>query len=211
MASSIIGECCHAQGRLGDALGYLHRALELQRETGNRRAEVDTLRRLALVRAEAGCDAEAFDLARGALTLADEIGDRRGQADTRNAVAACHRRLGHEREAAELHRQALRLARRTSMRYPEAVALIGLAASGPAAGDAETVFAHEALALTRKIGYRCLEGQALTTLAGIHLARDQPEQAIEHSRHALAIDRETGQRLHQAQTLLLLGLARRLT
>jgi tetratricopeptide (TPR) repeat protein len=91
------------------------------------------------------------------------------------------------------------------------VALIGLAASGPAAGDAETVFAHEALALTRKIGYRCLEGQALTTLAGIHLARDQPEQAIEHSRHALAIDRETGQRLHQAQTLLLLGLARRLT
>jgi tetratricopeptide (TPR) repeat protein len=97
------------------------------------------------------------------------------------------------------------------MRYPEAVALIGLAVTGRCAGDRETALAHarEAVTLSHDIGYRCLEGQALTALADIHLAHAEPAEAADHAQHALAIHRETGQRLHQAHTHLLLGHTRR--
>jgi hypothetical protein len=64
--------------------------------------------------------------------------------------------------------------------------------------------------LARQTGYRLLEGQALTTLASLQLAQDQPHQAIEPAGQALAIQCDTGHRLGQAHTLLVLGHALRI-
>jgi len=49
----------------------------------------------------------------------------------------------------------------------------------------------------------------LTTLASIQLAQDQRHRAIQLASQALAIQRDTGHRLGQAHTLLVLGHALR--
>jgi tetratricopeptide (TPR) repeat protein len=63
--------------------------------------------------------------------------------------------------------------------------------------------------LARQAGFRLLEGQALTTIASIQLAQDQRHRAIQLASQALAIQRDTGHRLGQAHTLLVLGHALR--
>jgi Tetratricopeptide repeat len=65
--------------------------------------------------------------------------------------------------------------------------------------------------MAREHGYQLFEGKALTTLAGIDLDLDQPDQAREHAEQALALHRVTGQRLGQARTLVILGHALRRT
>ncbi|HEV2824395.1 MAG TPA: tetratricopeptide repeat protein, partial [Actinomycetota bacterium] len=97
----------------------------------------------------------------------------------------------------------------TQSRYPEVVALLGLATTHQHLDHLDQAHscAQQALTLARQTGYRLLEGQALTTLASTQLAQDQPHRAIEPARQALAIQRDTGHRLGQAHTLLILGHA----
>jgi hypothetical protein len=61
-----------------------------------------------------------------------------------------------------------------------------------------------ALALARDAGLWVLEGQSLSALAEVHLARNEPLQAVEHANRALAVHRATGHRLGAAATRRLL-------
>src|SRR5439155_5461123 len=56
-------------------------------------------------------------------------------------------------------------------------------------------------------GYRVLEADALAALAATDLATNTIHQAIDHARAALDIHQQTGYRLGQANTHLLLGHA----
>ncbi len=211
IAASSLGEFRHAQGHLGEALDLLTCAGGMLQETANRRAEADNLRLLAQVHSDLGRSDQALGMARAAHCLAREAGDSKGEADALNTLGVLLRHRGNCAGAAELHQQALDLACRAGIRHPETVALIGLAAAagavGARPGRAETVLdgAHHALALTREIGYRCLEGQALAALAGLDSSCGQVDQAIGRARQALTLLRDTGQRLHEAHCELLLG------
>jgi tetratricopeptide (TPR) repeat protein len=57
------------------------------------------------------------------------------------------------------------------------------------------------------IGYRVIEGRALTALADLQLANDRSDQAIDYAERALASHRRTGDRLGIARTLIVLGRA----
>jgi Flp pilus assembly protein TadD len=61
--------------------------------------------------------------------------------------------------------------------------------------------------VARQAGYRLLEGRALATVAGIRLDRNDVDQAIHDANEAVAVHRETGDRLGEARTLVLLGRA----
>jgi tetratricopeptide (TPR) repeat protein len=111
-----------------------------------------------------------------------------------------HHRLGQRAHAIRHYGQALELIRQTGDGYPETETLIGLAA---ATGEAE--HARRALVLAERAGFRALRGQAMTVIAEIHLARRRRDDAIEHATHALAIHRETGDRLGEARTLAVLA------
>ena len=63
--------------------------------------------------------------------------------------------------------------------------------------------------LTRRAGFRVLEGQALTAVAAVHLDQGELDLAIRRARHAATLHHEAGHRLGEARTLLVLGHALR--
>jgi DNA-binding SARP family transcriptional activator/tetratricopeptide (TPR) repeat protein len=195
-----LGATAHDLGHLHDAMSQLNQALGKNREAGDRGGEVDTRNELAVVHGEAGHHRQAFEHADAALALAREMAYRHGEINVLNTVGAIHQRLGHDDDMADHHRRALTLARDIGYRYGEAQALIGLAAASHSLVDARA-----AAELCGTAGYRVLEGQACTVLAVIQLNRDQTAVASDHAAKALAIHRQTGHRLGEAGTLIILG------
>jgi tetratricopeptide (TPR) repeat protein len=78
-----------------------------------------------------------------------------------NSLGAIHHSLGDDDEAARQYQQALQVAIAAGTPYPQVEALLGRAAAHRA-DQPRLARAHadQALALSRRIGYRMLEGQA---------------------------------------------------
>ncbi|MCP2246123.1 AfsR/SARP family transcriptional regulator [Lentzea aerocolonigenes] len=199
-----LGHTQRARGLPVEAAELLTRALALHQESGNRGGEAQTRGRLAATCGDLGRAAEALEHARTGLFLAQEAGDPRTEVEALAALAAVDHRLGHRTDAIRHYRQALDLVRNTGDRYPEIDILIGLATV-----TADPALARQALALARNAGYRALEGQALTAVAGILLASGNPRDGTDHAFQALAVHRETGHRQAEAATLAVLRRARR--
>ena len=91
----------------------------------------------------------------------------------------------------------------------EIEALLGLALTRQHLGELDRAgaLAERAAALAGRRGYRVLEGQAITALAGIDLDLDRPEQAVARADRALALHRATGHRIGRVRTLLVRGRA----
>ncbi|GLZ38092.1 BTAD domain-containing putative transcriptional regulator [Actinokineospora sp. NBRC 105648] len=198
-----LGQAQRARGRTAEAVELLCRSLDLQCEAGNRGGEAETRSRLALAHGDRGHRAVALECAGTGLALAREAGDPRTEAEALAALAAVLARFGDRPEAVRRYGQALDLIRETGDRYPEVDALIGLAAV-----TADPGRARQALALAEQAGYRALQGQALTTLAGALFSRGEPGAATEHARGALAVHLETGHGLGETRTLSLLARLR---
>jgi DNA-binding SARP family transcriptional activator len=196
-----LGEAYHALGRLDEARDLLETALAMHRAARDRTAEGETVRILAGVHRDQGRLGEAYRLAEAAVELAREPGDRRIEADTLNTLGSICVRQGDRARAADLHDRALSLALEAQARYPELVALTGLAT---ALGTVERarVLGAQAVRLAAQAGYRLLEGQARLALAH---AQDDPCRAVAEAREAVAVNRATGHRLGEARALLLLG------
>ena len=96
-------------------------------------------------------------------------------------------------------------------RYDECNGLITLAANLIPVGSPTraTDFAQHALGIARDVGYRALEGQALSVLADIALTGPQTWRAVDLATEALSVQRQCGDRLGIAATLCILGIALR--
>jgi tetratricopeptide (TPR) repeat protein len=155
---------------------------------------------------EAGRAAVAIELAEAALTEHRATGDRRYEADSLNVLGTAHQRGGDLTAATECHRQALEISRRIGVHRHEVVAMIGLARCADDPGRLEaTEHARAAVDLARGDGLRLLEGPALTALATVLLNSGDLTTATEQAEQALAVQRETNQRLGQARALEILG------
>lgn len=190
----------HDLGQFDEALSHLRLALSKQREVGDRGAEVEARNELAAVLRDTGELSTALAEAHAALTLARDIDYRHTEVDALNTLGTIHLRLGHQGTAVDHHQQALALARDTAHRYGETRALIGLAAA-----RRDPVTSRQAVELAAKVGYRVLEGQARTVLAAVQLDRGELDDAAELASQALAMHRETGHRLGEAEALIVLG------
>ncbi|MGW4399863.1 BTAD domain-containing putative transcriptional regulator [Amycolatopsis nivea] len=195
-----LGQIQHARGRTAEAVELLCRSLDLQCVAGNRCGEAETHSRLALAHCDRGDRAVALECASTGLALAREAGDPRVEAVALAALAAVLARFGDRAEATRRYEQARGLVRETGDRYQEAAALIGLTAV-----TADPAPARAALALAGRAGYRMVQGQALTALAGALLARGERGIAADHARSALAVHRETGHLPGERRTMALLS------
>lgn len=195
-----LGSVLHDLGQYSEAMAHLQSALTMHREVGDRGAEVETSNGLAAVLRDAGDHNAALEHAQAALTLARAIPYPPGEVDALNTLGTIHLCLGHRSTAVDHHRQAQALARDTAHRYGETHALIGLAA---ARWDQEA--ARQAVELANKVGYLVLEGRAKTVLAAILAGQEQFAEAAVLAEEALAVQRETGHRLGEAEALLVLG------
>jgi tetratricopeptide (TPR) repeat protein len=218
-ATSNLGMVCHELGQLPLALEHLERGLEMHREIGERYGEANTLNSLAALQHDLGRDGPALDLVRAALALAAEIGGQRTEAEATSTLAAIELSMGQHQRAVEHYQRALRTLRTNGIAYPQVQALIGLATAYCRVGGFDRVLdqpvnhaldrafhhARSALVLARSAGLRVLEGQALSVLAEVHLARGEPERATDRARQALAVHRETGHQPGETRTVRLLS------
>jgi DNA-binding SARP family transcriptional activator/tetratricopeptide (TPR) repeat protein len=189
-----------ASGRLAPAREHIEQALVVGRAAGNRYIEARARCSLARVEHESGRLAEAAVEAEAAVALADEVGENRTRADAHTVLGDVTLSLGRPEVAAGAYAAAIRIADSDASRYERLTALVGSAYAHQArsAAGAATAAASEALEAAGKAGYRLLEGKALTALATIQAAPDL-------ARQALAVHRETGDRLAEARTLRLLA------
>ncbi|MEV0388784.1 BTAD domain-containing putative transcriptional regulator [Nonomuraea sp. NPDC050643] len=202
-----LGEIHHQSGRFDQAHRFLAEALSLHRRSGDPVGEAEALLCLSSIRRDTG--RPALDLARAALGLARDIGDARLEADAFNTLGSIHHRLGEHLQAVEHHRQALGAATDIGLGHARAEALIGLAAAHRDLGghDRAHELIEQATTVVNEAGFRLLEGHVLTVLTGLWLAEADLRQALRTGRRALAVHRETGHRLGEAHTHLLLGRA----
>jgi len=206
-----LGEAYRDLGQLERARECLGRAQALARQIDSRYGQAYVLHALAAVERDAGRYQQALALVEAALALTLENRHAVLEVYARNTLGSILLGLGRLGQAAEQHRRVLALACQADNRYPQAEALLGLAAADRAQGQpAEAVeHARQALALTRapQGGYRILQGQAQTALAAAQIELGDAEQAIAHARQALEIQRQTGHRLGEARALVVLGHA----
>jgi tetratricopeptide (TPR) repeat protein/transcriptional regulator with XRE-family HTH domain len=192
------------------ALDQATEAVAIQRKVGDRLGEAHTLLTIVTVYRDRGKRTYALEVAHTALALARDTHECQVTTAALNVLGTIYRDLGRDQEADDHHQQALSLARQTGEPYSEVEALLGLAVThlGEHA-DRTSVLARRALTIARRHEYRMLEGRAHTCLARIHLLRGDPRRGARLGWQALAIHRETGHRLGEARTLLLLGHALR--
>jgi len=207
-----LGEVLHALGDLERAGELLHEAHRTLSEIGDRAAQAYTLRCLAAVHRDTGALVRALEVAGKAIETARELGDQRLVTEVSNTIGTVHHRLGDQARAIEHHERALRAARQAGDRYPEIEAQLGLVAAYRDSGQqmAARTHAEDALATSRRCRYRALEGLTGTALASVALAEGDPRAAIDQAHQALAVHQETGHRLGQARTHVVLGHAYRL-
>ncbi|MBO0870155.1 MAG: tetratricopeptide repeat protein, partial [Micromonosporaceae bacterium] len=201
-----LGVVCHDLGRLDEAYQHLNGALTLHSRLGRRAGEAETRQHLALLMNDLGRSEEAVRQAEAAVRLTEDTGQRRVQAIALNVLGTIC--LGQRRpeQAVTHHRKALTLAASPTDR-PRVDALVGLAAAYRALGRYDEAARHagQVLEITRRAGFRTVEGRALAAQASIQLATGQHRAALDTAEQALAIFRETGYRLGEARILTLLG------
>jgi tetratricopeptide (TPR) repeat protein/transcriptional regulator with XRE-family HTH domain len=194
-----LAEVWHALGRHDEAREHIDQALALAEPIGSRGNVAEGLRLLAAwyrdVGDGAGALAKALELAEAAMEVAHQCGPERYKANCLNTTASIHIRLGQHTRALEEHGQALELAKTAADRYRLASALIGMATAHHHLGRPGLALTHadQALTVARHAGYRLLECEALRCLAAARLAED-PHEAADRARQALAIHAETGYR-----------------
>jgi DNA-binding SARP family transcriptional activator len=193
-------------GNLDESLRYFGEALALAREVSDPTLESMTLCSTAVVHHVAGRYREALALIDSSSTLARSIGDKQQDAYPLNILARVHNSLGDHRRAVADLTEVLSLVQ-DDRPFARTEALIDLAIAHTclAEYDQASEAAHDALALSRKMGYRMREGQVLTALAEIRLGQARRDDARAYAEAALESHRTTGYRLGEAQTLAVLG------
>jgi len=193
-------------GLLDEALLHHTEALNLCRELGDHGEEFGALANVADATLALGRRAEALELAQTSLRMALELDDPRVEAEVRNIIGAILRDAGDLTAALAEHRLALDLSEHPGRLPGKIEALLGIAETLCAMGDARAARRHaeNGLALVEQSEYRLYEGQAHTTLAKVCLATDDTVTARTHALAALESDRRTGNRGDEMAALALL-------
>jgi tetratricopeptide (TPR) repeat protein len=200
-----LGRTCYHLGQLEEAERHLTRAGQRYREAGDDAEQADPIAAMALVDSAAGRLAAARESAEAALVIVGRAGNARHEPDCWMALGTVHERSGDRGRAWSCFQRAMTAASATGERYAQAAALIGLAgACPPSETGAARAHLDAALAIIRRVGYRLLEGAALTGLAEVDLAEGAAAAAVARAQRALAVHRATGYRLGEADTHSLL-------
>ncbi|KAB2380167.1 tetratricopeptide repeat protein [Actinomadura montaniterrae] len=112
----------------GEAVRYLHEALDMARDDGHKHNEAWCLNCLGVALRRMGRYEEALDAHRRAFALLDELFEEHWKIHYLNGYGETCRLAGRPEEALRLHRRALELAPEVGYRHEEALAHAGIAA-----------------------------------------------------------------------------------
>jgi predicted ATPase len=143
----------------------------------------------------------------GQLVIVEELGDKERWVETMSRKATYYWEVGNLNRAEEIAREALAVAQENEDRHGEQYCLEQIARVLWTRRDAESMtHAAQALIIAQELGDRYREGR-LTELIG-HIYTDtlhDPDRAEIHFNQALAICRETGNRIDETWTLWGMG------
>lgn len=196
------------RGALDQAEEQHTKALEIDRQIGNRPGEAQDLGNLGDVYRRRGDLDKAEKHHKKALHIHRETGNRLGTANQLSSLGIVYRRRGNPHEAEQHFKKALDLHRKTGNRLGEASQLGHLGIVYRAGGDLDQAEERHKMALEihREIGNRLGEADQLGNLGIVYRLRADLDKAEEHHKEALEMDREIGARLGQADQLGNLGI-----
>lgn len=190
------------------ALDYYDRALQFEREAGDRQGEIKTSMNLGRIYEDLGDKDTALELYSRALPLARKIEDRQLEMISLVHSASLIEDSGSKLEALALYDKALILAESLQDRKWKSVILNNSANVYFRLGLKERAFDlyTKALALGREIGDVQAQAIALVDLGEITVAMLSKEKARKYYEAALSVCRSAGDRRTEALTLF--GMAR---
>lgn len=203
-AEANLGATCAGQGRFGDAVTHLERALALRGEPAGRAAVLSSL---GAVHAAAGAFEKATPYLEEALEL---LADPAAEARVRSNLSGVHAGLGRLDDAGDQLERALALFRAAGDRTGAARALANLGDVRARQGRQDEAAGQltEALELFEATGDRVGTAYTLHGLADLLAGRGEPAGAVAHYERALALFREMGDRAGEARTTAALDAVR---
>ncbi|MCC6160445.1 MAG: protein kinase [Deltaproteobacteria bacterium] len=196
------------QGRIPEAIAYLHDALEILRECGQRRYEGKAENGLAVVYGELGRPAEEMEHYRAAQALFEEIDEKRELGRVHNNIGMHHLDSGRVPEAIASIETAIRLFRQIHYRREEAYAVKNLGLAHRQFGDIDRAegYFRRALALAREVGDLHGEGRAHNNIGMVEYDRGRLDEARDAFLPAMEIHDEVEDAVGGAIVQLNLGL-----
>jgi tetratricopeptide (TPR) repeat protein len=195
------------RGYWDDEIAALHQGLDAARELGDQLSQGQVLRVLGTAYARLGHYDRAAELARAALALYQAHADRVGQARTHRDLAMMHWRRRQRPEALRHIREVLDLSTTAGLRSGPAFALYVFACVHFLTRDYERAafLCHTAVAAYREIDDRVGEAVAWEGCGLAYAELGRTESALTSYEQALALRRDTGERLLVADSLVLIG------
>ncbi|GAA1961644.1 tetratricopeptide repeat protein [Catenulispora subtropica] len=208
-----LGRVRYQTGNYESAGEPLIRAVEVQRDIGNRLGEAHALTDLGRVQMQIGNYLGAVDTLTRALEIFREIDSRNGEAHALSALGRARYQIGDQPGATDALTGALRIFREIGSHSGEAYALTALGrvrlqiGDFSGAGDVLT----RALEIYRDLGHRGGEAHALFELGRVQFLTGDLPRADDTLTRALDIFRETGGRNGEAFVMAELGRVQFLT
>ncbi|MET9631106.1 tetratricopeptide repeat protein [Lentzea sp. NPDC006480] len=197
---------CRLRGDAEDCADAMRIGVEAARALGDRQAEADTLRRVAVATFDAGRYEEALSIYGRVLPLYEEIDDHATLARTLADVGDALVKLGRHEEAVAHLENALELQDGADVRQRKdgTFLRLGRALSGLERYDEAITYFQDALALSRTYEDPYGEGYALHDLGEAHAGRNDSADAVRYYDEAIALRRRIGH--HTGEGLSLFGL-----
>lgn len=182
-------------------------ALEAARQTGDRRAEAQTLEDLGTIHGLRGRLLEAIDSNNKALAIWRELGDATGQAGCLTGLGIAHYQQKELERARDYLLEALPASREAGYRIGEASILnyLGLVHQGMNRFDTAVSWLRRSVDLYRKVGSTHGEALALANLGWTCQRSGRPELALRLHQRSQVIFAEAGDRYNEAEQHWALG------
>jgi len=197
---------CRLRGDAEDCADAMRIGVEAARALGDRQAEADTLRRVAVATFDAGRYEDALSIYGHVLALYKEIDDHITLARTLADIGDVLVKLGRHEEAVAHLERALELQDATDVRQRKdgTFLRLGRAHRGLERYDEAIAYYQDALTLSRTYEDSYGEGYALHDLGEAHAARSDCADAVRYFDEAIALRRRIGH--HAGEGLSLSGL-----
>ena len=202
-----LGDCFFGLGQIDKAIHHYQKALDINREIGDRNVEAYILTNLGNCLTAIRETARAIDRYEHALAIYREVGNRNGEAAVQGNLGDSRAVLGEYNRALEHYRMALALYRDIGDRSGEALALSSLGTGYASLGNTQGAIEQQqqALSIYRTTGDRDGEAAALSNLGDCFATLGDMSSATRHHQQALEIYQETGNRNGEATTLDSMG------
>jgi len=211
----IQGNAYYSLGQVDKCIGYYQQALEIARETDDKRGEGNRLGSLGLAYRSLGQVEKAIGYYQQALEIARDTSDRRNEGNWLGSLGLAYYSQGQDVEKAigyfQYFQQALEIAREIGDRRNEGNWLGSLGIAYYSQGQVEKAIGYfqQALEIARETGDRRNEGNWLGSLGNAYYSQGQVEKAIGYYQQALEIAREIGDKKGEGNGLGSLGSAYR--